>query len=192
MQLSHPTHTTHARGARPSRSPRRALILAASALFSLAAIGCGGDGPTGLSGFGSGSLTATGAVSASGSGVAVFQSVSSGGTSLFQIAIAPLSQSATTWQLQIANYSGRLAVGTYNLSPLSASSTDPTANFYYTTASTMQMFNSTSGQLVITSSSPSAVRGTFTFTAGDPTTGTSSVTVHGSFDAPCAPGVACQ
>jgi hypothetical protein len=46
--------------------------------------------------------------------------------------------------------------------------------------------------LVITSSSSSAVRGTFTFTATDPTSGTSSVTAHGSFDAQCAPGVACQ
>jgi len=160
-------------------------------LLSLAALGCGGDGPL-APGLGSGSLTASGAVSASGSGLAVFQSISSGGTSLFQIVIAPVSQSATTWQLQIANYSGRLSAGTYNLSPLSASSSDPTASFYYTSGGTMQMFNSTSGQLVITSSSSSAVRGTFTFTATDPTSGTSSVTAHGSFDAQCAPGMTCQ
>lgn len=179
----------------PTRSTQRPpstsrLTLATSALLILFA-GCGGDGPL-APGMGSGSLTANGAVSTSGSGLAVFQSVSSGGTSLFQIVMAPISQSATTWQLQIANYSGRLAVGTYNLLPLSASSTDPTASFYYTSGGNMQMFNSTSGQLVITSSSPSAVRGSFTFTATDPTAGTSTVSAHGSFNAQCAPGITCQ
>jgi len=179
---------THARRAWHSSAQRRALALATSALLSLAAFGCSGDGPL-VPGMGTGSLTASGAVSASGSGLAVFQSVSSGGTSLFQIVIAPVS--ATTWQLQIANYSGRLAAGTYNLTPLSASSVNPTANFYYTSGSTMQQFNSTSGQLVITSSSSSKVSGTFTFTATDPA-GTSSVAAQGSFSAQCAPGVTCQ
>jgi hypothetical protein len=191
MQLLHPTLLAHTRIAGHSRSHRRALTVATSALLSLAAFGCGGDGLL-APGIGTASLTASGAVSASGSGVALFQSISSQGTSLFQIVVAPVSQSATTWELQIANYSGRLAVGTYNLLPFSASSSAPTANFYYTTASTMQVFNSTSGQLVITSSSSSAVRGTFTFTAGDPSAGASSVTVHGSFDAQCTPGIACQ
>ena len=179
MQLIHRTHTT-----------RRAMVFATSALFSLAVAGCGSDGPL-APGTGTGSLTATGAVSTSGSGLALFQSMSSGGTSLFQVVMAPLSQGTTTWQLQIANYSGRLDVGTYNLTPLSASSITPTANFYYTTGGTMQMFNSTSGELVITSSSASAVRGSFTFTATDPAGGASSVTVQGSFNAPCAPGMSC-
>ena len=182
MQPIHQKHITHT---------RRGLALVSSAFLSLAAIGCGSDSPL-APGLGSGSLTATGAVTASGSGLAVFQSISSGGTSLFQVVIAPVSQSATTWQLQIANYSGRLAAGTYNLGPLSASSTTPTANFYYTSGGNIQSFSSTSGQLVITSSSSSAVRGTFTFTATDPAGGTSSVTAHGSFDAPCAPGITCQ
>ncbi|MFL5526875.1 MAG: hypothetical protein ACJ79I_10675, partial [Gemmatimonadaceae bacterium] len=131
-------------------------------------------------------------VTASGSGLAVFQSVLSGGTSLFQILVAPVSQSAAVWQLQIANYTGRLAVGTYNLSPLSASSSDPTANFYYTAAAAVQTFNSTSGQLVITSSSPSEVRGTFTFAATEASGGTGTVSVQGSFTAQCAPGTSCQ
>jgi hypothetical protein len=164
---------------------------ATSALLFLAAAGCGSDGPL-APGIGTGSLTASGAVTASGSGLALFQSISSGGTSLFQIVIAPITPSQTTWQVQIANYSGRLAAGTYTLSPLSPSSGLPTANFYYTSGAAMQMFNSTSGELVITSSSPSAVRGTFTFTATDPAGGTSSVTAHGSFYAQCAPGIACQ
>lgn len=191
MQPIHPTHMTHTRGACPSRSRRRALTLATSALLSLAVVGCGSDGPV-APGLGAGSVTASGAVTASVSGLALFQSVSSGGTSLFQIVIAPVSQSATTWSLQIVNYSGRLAAGTYNLSPLSASSSTPTASFYYTSGGNLQMFNSTSGQLVITSSSSSAVRGTFTFTGADPAGGASSVTANGSFDAQCAPGITCQ
>ena len=191
MQAIHATHTMHARGGSNSRTRSRAMGLATFALVSLAAAGCGSDGPL-APGMGTGSLTASGAVTASGTGLALFQSVSSGGTSLFQIVIAPITPSQTTWQLQIANYSGRLAAGTYSLSPLSASSSDPTANFYYTSGAAMQVFNSTSGELVITSSSPSSVRGTFTFTATDPAGGTSSVTAHGSFNAQCAPGITCQ
>jgi hypothetical protein len=187
MQAIHRTlpTLTHA-----SRRQRRAMVLATFALFSLAAAACGSDGPL-APGIGTGSLTATGAVSTSGSGLALFQSISSGGTSLFQVVIAPVSQGAATWQLQIANYSGRLEAGTYSLTPLSAGSSTPTANFYHTTGGAMQMFNSTSGELVITSSSSSAVRGTFTFTATDPAGGTSAVAVQGSFNAQCAPGMSC-
>jgi hypothetical protein len=191
MQLIHPTHTSRVRGAFASRNRRGARVMAASALLCLIAVGCGGDGPL-APGLGSGNLTASGAVSASGTGLAIFQSVSSGGTSLFQILVAPVSQTAATWQLQIANYSGRLAVGTYNLLPLSGSPTAPTANFYYTSGGNIQVFSSTSGQLVITGSSSSAVRGTFDFTATDPTSGTSTVTAHGTFDARCTPGAVCE
>lgn len=169
---------------------RRTMTLATFSLLALTAGGCGGDNPL-APGVGSGSVTASGAVSASGSGLAVFQSIASGGTSLFQIVIAPVSTSATTWSLQIASYSGRPVSGTYTLGPLSASSTNPTANFYYTSGGSIQSFNSSSGQLVITKSSPSEVRGTFTFTATDPAGGTSSVTAHGSFTAQCAPGMTC-
>lgn len=186
MQLIRPTQLTH-----PSRNQRRALALATSAFLSLAAIGCQSDGPM-APGLGSGTLTATGAVSVSASGLALFQSASSGGTSLFQVLVAPLSQGATGWTLQIANYSGRLEAGTYALSPLSASSPDPTANFYYTSGGDIQSFNSTSGQLVITASSPSEVRGTFTFTAADVADAASTVNVQGSFIAPCALGTTCQ
>lgn len=189
MQLKESTRVTRTSDASSIKN-RRGFALTIFALLSFTAA-CGSDsvGPGGL---GSGSVTATGSVSTSGSGIAVFQSVSSGGTSLFQVAIAPLSQSATTWTLQIASYAGRLPVGTYQLSALSGSSTDPTATFYYTSGGNMQMFNSTSGQLVITSSSPSSVRGTFNFTGTDVAGGSASVTAHGTFNAPCAPGITCQ
>jgi len=169
---------------------RRTTMAAASMILSLAGTGCGSDSVLGP-GLGYGNLSASGAVTASGSGLALFQSVSSGGTNLFQILIAPISQSTTSWQLQIANYSGRLEEGTYNLSALSPSSPDPTASLYYTSGGTMQMFNSTSGQLTITSSSTSSVRGTFTFTATDPEGGTATVIANGTFNAQCAPGLTC-
>jgi len=191
MQLIRPTNTSHVRDALTSTNRRHVLAIGASLVLSLTAIGCGGDGLL-EPGLGSGSLTASGAVSTSGTGLAVFQSVSSGSTSLFQILVTPVSQTATTWSLQIANYSGRLAVGTYDLLPLSGSPTAPTANFYYTSAGNIQVFSATSGQLVITGSSSSAVTGTFTFTATDPTSGTSTVTVHGTFDARCPAGTGCQ
>jgi hypothetical protein len=172
------------------RYENRRGAMALATILCLAAAGCGSDGPI-APGIGSGSVTATGAVSASGSGLAVFQSISSGGTSLFQLVIAPLTQTAGTWQLQIANYSGRPATGTYALAPLSASPTAPTANFYYNSAGAIQLFNATTGQLVITSSSSTEVRGTFTFTATD-AGGNNSITAHGSFQAQCAPGTPCQ
>jgi hypothetical protein len=175
---------------RPTHLLRRTMMVAASIIVPLAGTGCGSDGLL-APGIGTGTLTASGAVSTSGTGIALFQSISSGGTNLFQILIAPTSQSTTTWQLQIANYSGRPAAGTYNLSALSPSSSDPTANLYYTSGGTMQMFNSTSGQLVITSSSPSSVRGTFTFTATDPAGGAATVTANGTFNAQCSPGISC-
>jgi hypothetical protein len=193
MQLTHPTQIRHASRARSRWNRRRALALT-SALLTLTATACGGDNPLAPGAAeGMGSLTTSGAVSTSGSGIALFQSISSGGTSLFQIVVVPASQAtAATWQLQIVNYSGRLAVGTYQLSALSATSLDPTANFYYTSGGAMSMFNSISGQLVIISSSPSAVRGTFTFTGTSATGSTGSVTANGSFNAQCAPGITCQ
>lgn len=192
MQLAYSSVTQPVRSTRRFPTRRGTVTLAVSAMVSLAGIGCGSDGPLGPGFGGTGSVTATGAVSASGNGLALFQSTSSGGASLFQVLVAPLSQTAPTWQLQIANYSGRPAAGTYALSALSPSSPDPTATFYHANGATMDAYNSVSGQLVITSSSSSSVRGTFTFTATNASGGTGSVTVQGSFDAQCAPGIPCE
>jgi hypothetical protein len=164
----------------------------AALLLTLGLVSCGGDGISGPSGLGTGNVSASGAVSASGQGVAVFQSVSAGGTNLFQIAVQPGTQTGDgVWQLQIVRYAERPAVGTYQIVELSSSSTDPTANFYYTTSGTMEMFAAVSGELIITSSSPTAVRGTFTFTAESTTNSTRTVAVQGSFAASCPPGTTC-
>ena len=191
MQLIHSSATQPVRPMRRFPTRRSAITLAVSAMVSLAGIACGSDGPLGPGFGGTGSVTATGAVSASGNGLALFQSTSSGGASLFQVLVAPLSQTPT-WQLQIANYSGRPAVGTYTLSALSPSSPEPTATFYHANGAAMDAYNSVSGQLVITSSSSSSVRGTFTFTATNISGGSGSVTVQGSFNAECAPGIPCE
>lgn len=192
MQLVDPSVMQPLRSPRHPSSRRGAMTVALTAMISLTGIACGSDGPLVPSLGGTGSVTATGAVSTSGSGLALFQSTSSGGASLFQVLVAPLSPTAVTWQLQIANYSGRPAAGTYTLSPLSPSSPDPTATFYYANGASMDAYNSVSGQLVITSSSSSSVRGTFSFTATNASGGAGSVTVQGSFNAECAPGLPCE
>src|SRR5918992_2904265 len=149
------------------------------------------DGSLGPTSDGTGTVSASGAVTASGEGLAIFQSVSSGGLDLFQIVVAPTTPGGAVWQLQIARYAQRPAVGTYQLTELSASSPNPTANFYYGGGGTPELFNSTSGELVITSSSSTGVRGSFTFTATSTTNEARSVTVHGSFAALCVPGSTC-
>jgi hypothetical protein len=164
-----------------------------SLLLVVVVASCGGAGISGPARDGTGNVSASGAVSASGEGLAVFQSVSVGGTSLFQIAVQPATPSSSgVWQLQIVRYAARPTVGTYQLTELSTSSQDPTANFYYTVSGTMEMFTATSGELVITSSSTTAVRGTFTFTAESTTSSARTVTVQGTFAAMCPPGAACQ
>jgi hypothetical protein len=164
----------------------------AALLLGLGLVSCGGDSISGPPGLGTGNVSASGAVSASGQGVAIFQSVSVGGTSLFQVAVQPGAATGDgVWQLQIARYAERPAVGTYQLVELSATSTDPTANFYYTSAGSMEMFAAVSGELVITSSSPTAVRGTFTFAAESTTNSARTVAVQGSFAAVCPPGATC-
>jgi hypothetical protein len=165
-------------------------VILMSALFAIAASSCGGNGPLGPVSDGTANISASGAVSAGGDGVAIFQSISSGGIDLFQIAAAP-TVGGGVWQLQIVRYAQRPAPGTYQLSGLSPSSPNPTANFYYGSGGSPELFNATSGELVIISSSTTAVRGTFTFTATSTTNGTRSVTVQGSFAALCPPGTTC-
>lgn len=175
-----------------NQHPERAMrtILTATAV-AFVLVGCGDSFGPG-DGSGTGNVTATGAVNVTGSGIAMFQSASSGGSNIFQILIVPLSRTpASGWQLQIVSYAGRPAPGTYALAPLSASPTQPTASFYVTTGGNMETFHSSSGELVVTSSSPTAVRGTFTFTATKDS-GVGSVMAQGAFNAQCVPGIVCN
>ncbi len=163
-----------------------------SLLLVAGTISCGGDEALGPARDGTGNVSASGAVSTSGQGAALFQSVSISGTSLFQIAVQPATApSGGVWQLQIVRYAERPTVGTYQLAELSSSSLDPTANFYYTVAGTMEMFTATSGEMVITSSSATVVRGTFSFTAESSANSARTVTVQGSFAALCPSAMTC-
>jgi hypothetical protein len=163
----------------------------AALLLGLGLVSCGGDSISGPPGLGTGNVSASGAVSASGQGVAIFQSVSVGGTSLFQVAVQPATSTGVTWQLQIVRYASRPAAGTYQIVDLASSSTNPTANFFYTNGGSMEMFAAASGELVITSSSPTGVSGTFTFTGESTTSSARTVTVQGEFAAICPPGTTC-
>ena len=165
--------------------------LTAYLLATLMLVSCGGDGALGPVADGTASIRASGVVSASGEGVALFQSASISGTNLFQVAVAPASPSGAVWQLQIVRYAERPPVGTYQITELSSSSLDPTANFYYTVSGTMEMFAATAGTLTITSSSATVVRGTFSFTAESTTNSARTVTVEGAFAARCPPGMTC-
>jgi len=172
------------------------LIATTFGLLALAAASCGGDGLFGPDGRARGTMSASGAVTASGEGLALFQSISSGGVDMFQIAVAPATPAtepgqSVVWQIQIARYARRPVPGTYQLAPLSPGSSEPAATFYYTSDGTLELFGATSGELVITSSSPSSVRGTFTFFATSATNETRSVTVQGTFTAVCPPGATC-
>src|SRR5918992_2035029 len=147
----------------PRRTSMRPISMAA-VVVSLAALSCGGTDITGP-GLGTGNVSASGTVAASGQGVAIFQSVSVGGQSLFQIAVQPAAPGGGgTWQLQIVRYADRPAAGTYQIVELSASSADPTANFYYTNGGTMELFAAVSGGLRITRSPPPDRLGGFTVT----------------------------
>ena len=177
---------------------RRAGLVAAVAFGALALTvpSCGGDGLFGPDGRPRGTMTASGAVSASGEGLAYFQSISSGDVGMFQISVAPATPTndpaqSVIWHVQIVRYAQRPAPGTYAISPLSPSSSEPAATFYYTSDGTLELFSATAGELVITSSSPTSVRGTFTFTATSATNGARSVSVQGAFTAVCPPGAAC-
>lgn len=169
----------------------RQLLIATSTIVSLSAVSCGSESPVGPE-LGTAQVTLTGALSFSGSAAAGFQT----GASLpgvFELEIVPLGQNSTAWSLRIFNLSGRPATGSYNIVPYYESPPNPTANFVYvggTVTPFTQIFNSTSGHLVITKSSASAVQGTFAFTATDASGNVETAT--GSFNAECTPGTTCQ
>ena len=172
------------------------LIGTALGLLGLAAASCGGDGLFSPEGRSRATMSTSGAVAVSGDRLALIHSNSGGGVDMFQIAVAPPTPSLdpdqrVVWQVQIARYARRPMPGTYQITPLSAGSTEPAATFFYTSEGTLELFGATSGEIVITSSSPTSVRGTFTFFATSATNETRSVTVQGSFTAVCPAGATC-
>jgi len=159
----------------------------------LAACGLGTSEPIG--GLGNATVTTTGAVSVSGNAIAVFQSGTFGNASLFQIVVTPSISETTPWEISVAAPVPRLAVGTYPFTtPGSPSPIALEATFGTRNGTTGTTYLATSGELVITSSSPLVVRGTIHFTAST-TPGSSTapaVTVESDFTATCLLAGECQ
>ncbi|NUO62742.1 MAG: hypothetical protein HOQ11_14900 [Gemmatimonadaceae bacterium] len=150
----------------------------ALALTSLALLAGCGDGPTPPKpqpAVGSFTATVSGAASRSLDGQAGFLVT----TNLFTIA---LNSSAGSGSIQLSRLSGVPAAGTYSLDANAAQNSGAFAAIY--SAGAQENYVSTSGSLTITSSSGDRVRGSFDFTGTGGTSGTASVRITGTFDAP--------
>ena len=170
---------------------RRVRVVTVWTLLGLLAGACRGGPLEPGDALGTVRLTATGAVSVSGPGFATVHLLPLGGTTRMQIVLspAPATSGITSWQVTVDNDSGRLPVGTYPL--LRPSASNPTATVYYTTGGPLTIYHATAGDLVITASSPWAVRGSVHFTATE-AGGAGTVSVEAVFNASCTPGMACQ
>lgn len=149
--------------------------LALTSFLLLAACG-GGDGPTspkpGQGGF---TATVSGAASKSLSGQAGFLVT----TNLFTIA---LNNTAGTGSIQFSRLAGVPAVGTYQLDANAEPSSGAFVAIY--SGGGQENYIASTGSLTITSSSADRIAGTFSFTGTGGTSGSASVSVSGSFDAP--------
>jgi hypothetical protein len=149
----------------------------AFALTSLAVLtACGGDGPTSpKSQPGSFTATVSGAASKSLSGQAGFLVT----TNFFSIS---LNNGAGTGSIQFSRLAGVPAAGTYQLDASAQQNSGAFAAIY--SGGAQENYVSTAGSLTITSSSADRIKGTFSFTGTGGTSGSATVTVTGSFDAP--------
>jgi hypothetical protein len=158
--------------------PMRVTARRALALTSLVlAVACGGgDGPTPPKPqLGSFTAAVSGAASKNLNGQAGFLVT----TNLFSIA---LNSSAETGAIQFSRLSGIPAAGDYSLDPTSAPNSGAFAALY--SAGGQENYVSTTGRLTITSASADRVQGTFHFTGTGGASGTATVTITGTFDAP--------
>jgi hypothetical protein len=163
--------------------PRRALRSVAAVAIVLFVAGCGDA--TGPVADGIGNVTASGAVSLSGSGLARQQAF---GTSMFQVLIMPRAAGpAYGWRLHIIGFAGRPAVGTHDFL---GGTEGLTATLYYTSNGSTRMFKSVSGEFTVSSYSESVMKGTFRFMAEELPEST-TVQVEGSFAATCPPPFSC-
>jgi hypothetical protein len=151
---------------------RRAFAL--TTLVLLTACG-GGDGPTPPKPqSGSFTATVTGAASKTLSGQAGFLVT----TNLFSIAL----NNNAGGSIQFSRLAGVPAEGTYQLDANAPQNSGAFVAIY--SGGGQENYVSTTGSLTVTSSSADRIRGTFSFTGAGGTSGSASVTVTGSFDAP--------
>jgi hypothetical protein len=119
--------------------------------------------------------------------------MSVGGSSLFQITIVP-SLPSPSWEITVTGNVLPLPPGTY---PFSTTLNDPTAlraAFDSRSGGTVTAYYATSGELVITSSSPFVVRGSMRFTAanGPGSSAAQTMTVESTLSAACLLDGMCQ
>lgn len=172
----------------PCRSRR--VSHAATALFLLVAAGCSIDSTMSIEGVdpaGSAAVTISGAFTTSSQGHATMLSGTYGGTSSFELAIVPTGYISPPWLIVVHRSNGRPAVGTYSLVYTLGSTVS--AGFDLRGPGTPTSYVATEGELVITSSSASSVRGTLRFTGTGPDGAT--VTVDSEFTAMCPVGISC-
>lgn len=150
---------------------RRAL-----ALTSLIVLGaCGGEPTPPKNPAGTFTASVSGAASKNLNGQAGFLVT----TNLFSIA---LNSSSETAAIQFSRLSGVPATGDYSLDPNAPPESGPFAALY--SAGGQEDYVSTTGRLTITSASADRVQGTFHFTGTGGASGTATVTITGTFDAP--------
>lgn len=152
---------------------RRALAL--TSFILLGACG-GGDGPV-TPKLQAGSFTATvsGAASKSLSGQAGFLVT----TNLFTIALSP---STGVGSIQLSRLAGIPAAGTYQLDPNAQPGSGAFVALY--SGGAQENYVSSGGTVTISSASADRVKGTFNFTGTGGTSGSATVTISGTFDAP--------
>lgn len=148
----------------------------AFALTSLVLLTACGAGPTApKSQPGSFTATVSGAASKSLTGQAGFLVT----TNLFSIS---LNNGAGTGSIQFSRLAGVPAAGTYQLDANAQQNSGAFVAIY--SGGAQENYVSTAGSLTITSSSADRIKGTFSFTGAGGTSGSATVTVSGSFDAP--------
>jgi hypothetical protein len=174
----------------PWRSRR--VLRVATALFLLIVAGCSLDATNTrtiewVDLRGSSTVTISGAYTTSAQGHADMLSGAAPGTTAFELMITPMDFPSTPWIIYVYRPKGRPALGTYSIS-ITPDAT-MSARLDIKGASTLASYVATTGELVITSSSTSSVRGTLRFTGSGPDGAT--VTVDSEFTAICPLGIVC-
>lgn len=170
-----------------SMHPRRprSVWRATTGLFLLVAAGCSLDATNvrtiQLAERDSATVVISGAFATSSQARAAFSSNVVGDLRYFEITIFPMVYPSPPWSVYVSGSTGRLAAGTYSLSSDQAGIL--TAGVLTNSSAGKALYSAATGELVITSSSTSSVRGTLRFTGAS--LGGDTITVESEFVATC-------